>query len=272
MKWDPEEYELFVKAFYERLLSKNYTKSTSLYHRKKYKGLSGQEHEIDLSLEVDNSAYGLLIVFECKAYNRKVKIVDLLAFSERIKDIRASKGVCVTTEGFESGAIRVARANRIALAILNTKDVLGATLNVKEDPDFFPSYIRLFHCIVLHHFHYKLAAENLFDYLSSKKKIDDKSRFESTIRRLSHQKKDSNFFKRLFRILAWPLDLFYFPFNLMVKPIWNRHLFRRYGKVPSKSDLIRGEGLILFDKSTIYLSTNSWLEQVCSDFESSPYI
>jgi len=132
---EAKEYELFVGAFYERLMSETGSAPVILQHRKKYTGLSGQAYEIDLSFEkLIGGEIQMLIVFECKAYARRVKLNDLLEFAEKLKDLRASKGVFVTTVGYERGAYVVARANNIGLSILRRDAWLGGALATDADP------------------------------------------------------------------------------------------------------------------------------------------
>jgi hypothetical protein len=131
---NPKEYELFVGTFYERLLSERDATSATLCHRKKYTGLSGQKYEIDLSYEkLFAGEIRIVVLFECKAYGRRVKINDLVEFAEKIKDIRASKGVFVTTVGYERGAYVVAKANHIGLAVLRNEAWLGSALATDQD-------------------------------------------------------------------------------------------------------------------------------------------
>ncbi len=105
-------YELLVKRVYESLLAK---KGIIVHHKKVYKGKSGQPYEIDLSFEAFLAGVSFLTLIECKNYNRAIECGDLLQFAAKIQDIRAHKGIMVTTRGFQKGAFRVALSNRIAL-------------------------------------------------------------------------------------------------------------------------------------------------------------
>ena len=130
----PQEYELFVKTFYERLLSETDGPDLTLHHRKKFRGLSGQNYEFDLAYErLLGGEIRILVLFECKAYSKKVKINDILEFSEKVKDIHAHKGILVTTKGYERGAYVVAKANQIGLAVLRDEAWLGEALATSED-------------------------------------------------------------------------------------------------------------------------------------------
>ena len=88
-----------------------------VYRNKRYVGLSGQEHQVDVAVELDVAGISVLILIECKYYSRKVGLDDILELSGRIDDVRAHKGVLVTTKGFQAGALKVAKARNIGLVI-----------------------------------------------------------------------------------------------------------------------------------------------------------
>jgi len=118
------EYELIVASFFaDKLKSFSSTDGSyvhpEVFHRKKYKGLSGHKHEIDLSFELDVAEVKVLIFVECKCYSRKVGVDELLEFVGRLRDTGAHKGILVTTNGFQRGAIEVAKANNVALVVAN---------------------------------------------------------------------------------------------------------------------------------------------------------
>jgi hypothetical protein len=110
---DSLQYEEFVRKTYEALISHRMGK---VYSKKLYTGQrTGHQHEIDVSIELEIADLSILILVECKHYRNKVDISDLLEFAQRIDDIGAHKGVMVTTIGYREGALKVARAHRIAL-------------------------------------------------------------------------------------------------------------------------------------------------------------
>ena len=81
------------------------------------KGLSGYEHQIDVVYRFKIWMTEILVIVECKQYEKKVGVDDLLEFKSRIEDLRAHKGIFVTSSDYQSGAIEFARANRIALLV-----------------------------------------------------------------------------------------------------------------------------------------------------------
>jgi len=117
MKMD-EKFELLTKNLLVSALHKQISNGAKVvHHRKKIKGKSGYTHEIDLAFTGDIAGADVLFLIECKCYKRKVSTDDVLTFAKRIEDISANKGILITTVGFTKGAIELARAHRIALAI-----------------------------------------------------------------------------------------------------------------------------------------------------------
>jgi hypothetical protein len=116
---DPNQhYELLVQRLLQTKLRQDGLGTLVAFHRKKYKGKSGQNHEIDVSFEVKIGDLNILFCVECKHYTRKVGVDDAMAFAFRLQDIGANKGLIVTTAGFQAGTVTVARASRIALVIV----------------------------------------------------------------------------------------------------------------------------------------------------------
>jgi len=107
------EYEDFVRLSFETLLCAHVG---TVHKHRVYEGRrTGHQHDIDVSIDLEVGGLRILILVECKKYRRRVEISDLLEFAQRIDDIGASKGVVVSTIGFQKGALKVASAHRIAL-------------------------------------------------------------------------------------------------------------------------------------------------------------
>jgi Restriction endonuclease len=66
-----------------------------------------------------------LLLIECKCYNKKVSIYDVLAFAQRIDDIGAQKGIMVTKVGYQDGAIKIATSKKIALVVSENQESWG---------------------------------------------------------------------------------------------------------------------------------------------------
>ena len=109
------DYEALVARVYEDLLP---TGLGNVLKDQQYIGKrSGHSHQIDVAIEMKIADLRILVVIECKYYNRRVEVGEVLELAERLDDIGAQKGVLVSRKGFQAGAVKVARARSIALVV-----------------------------------------------------------------------------------------------------------------------------------------------------------
>lgn len=79
---------------------------------------SGRERQIDISIRFEHSFYTYFVVIECKDYKSAVPISDVEAFKTKLEDVGADKGVIVSSNNFQKGAIETAKAHNIELFTL----------------------------------------------------------------------------------------------------------------------------------------------------------
>lgn len=133
-----KEFELRTKAILEEILDKSelelklqnesemwvVPRDSRIYHPKSYQYTFGPSTKTDVSIE-DSSDIGsshYLIIIECKCYTHSVGIDEIQEFTTRLHDLNATKGIFVTTNSFQSGAIACAKAHNIALVRINDKN------------------------------------------------------------------------------------------------------------------------------------------------------
>jgi len=118
MKDDWREYEIAVSQLLAGKVLRWFPhlakKDMAVYGKKKYVGSRG-EYEIDASAEVLLGDVRLLFIVECKYWSSKVVQDVVLELVGKVQDLGANKGIIVSKEGFQLGAIRLARAHGIAL-------------------------------------------------------------------------------------------------------------------------------------------------------------
>lgn len=113
-----DEYELLVKDLLQSRLVENIPgKDLRIKHNTCFTGRSGYEHQVDISAEMKVAGVRLLILVECKSSAEIVETSEILEFASRIEDIGAHKGIIVTTHGFQSGALQLAKSKGIALIV-----------------------------------------------------------------------------------------------------------------------------------------------------------
>jgi hypothetical protein len=70
---------------------------------------SKASRQIDISIRVRVAQYPVLIVVECKDHARPIDVGELGAFANLRDDVRANKGVMISTSGFTPAAVEMAR-------------------------------------------------------------------------------------------------------------------------------------------------------------------
>ena len=71
------------------------------------------QRQIDISIRVRVAQYPVLIIVECKDHLRPIDVAELGAFVTLRDDVRANKGVMISTSGYTPAAIEMARAHGI---------------------------------------------------------------------------------------------------------------------------------------------------------------
>lgn len=96
-KW--KKYEEFVAA-----LQKEFAPSAEVKHDDKIMGASGIERQVDVSIRTKISTFELLVVIDCKDWNKPVDIQDIEQFIGAVEDVKANKGAMMSSRGFTAAA------------------------------------------------------------------------------------------------------------------------------------------------------------------------
>jgi hypothetical protein len=116
------DYELFTKDFFERRLKQQMNYDVPVLHQATLKGKDVEPYIIDLHYELEIVGGQILTLIECKYWNYKVQRRNVNDFRTVICDVGAHKGIIVTKIGFDKGAIRVAKKNKIGLFKLTEEE------------------------------------------------------------------------------------------------------------------------------------------------------
>ena len=120
------DYETFVASVVSDLAL---SRDVKVFRQREFVGRrSGRKIVIDVSFEVDYGGFTVLFVVECKFYSQKVEVGDIEEFRTKIDDIGAHKGLVFSTIGFQSGAVKTAKAYGIGLARLSDRPHSGDLL------------------------------------------------------------------------------------------------------------------------------------------------
>ena len=76
---------------------------------------SDGEYEFDVTARFSALGVDFVVVVECKAYKASVKRDEVQKLLMKMQSVGAHKGILFSTSGFQSGAIKFAKAHGIAL-------------------------------------------------------------------------------------------------------------------------------------------------------------
>lgn len=117
-----QDYERFVQNVYQTLLKAEGKETVQVKHNIKLKGVSGQEHQIDVYWEYKQAGIVYRTAVECKCYRSKVVVGKIRDFSGLLQDIPGLRGIFATKVGYQSGAIKFSKTYGIELLIIREPD------------------------------------------------------------------------------------------------------------------------------------------------------
>lgn len=121
------EYELFVKEIYEAILRYEGVENITVQHDVKVKGSSGVERQVDIFWEFKIAGVKYKLVIECKDYQSAIPLEKIDAFHSKVADIGGAIGVFVSKNGYQSGAIKLARRYGIQLREIRVPNIMWIT-------------------------------------------------------------------------------------------------------------------------------------------------
>jgi hypothetical protein len=110
---------MFVKELHEKLLQRDGFEKVNVQHNVTLIGKSKATHQIDVSWKIKLAGIEQLFCIECKRWKSKVKKSDISSFITNLSDLGNARGIYVTTEGYQKGAVLLAKQNGIILIKAN---------------------------------------------------------------------------------------------------------------------------------------------------------
>jgi hypothetical protein len=123
-KANPKKWERFESLVYE--IQRDFAGTDARVTHKEYiMGADSKvEREIDISIRQQVAQFPILVVIDCKDYADPVDVKGVEEFAGLAKDVRANKGVMVSSNGFTPAAINVAKNQGIeTLRLIDSKGV-----------------------------------------------------------------------------------------------------------------------------------------------------
>ncbi len=115
----PTQFEQCAAALYQKLLGLG---RATVIQQRRLVGRSGATYRPDAAFTIDIPGTSLLVVLECKRKRRPVEVGEVRSFAEAVRDVGASKGILVSSSGFQRGAVLHASNAGIALITLTVGD------------------------------------------------------------------------------------------------------------------------------------------------------
>lgn len=113
---ESELYELLVRDVYQALVDQTLVTSVTVQHDVLLKGSSGAEHQIDVYWEYESAGFRHRVCIDAKHHGRPCDKDVVGAFQSKVEDIgKDVKGILVALNGFQSGAIALAKSKGIGL-------------------------------------------------------------------------------------------------------------------------------------------------------------
>ncbi|MEH1916821.1 restriction endonuclease [Nostoc sp.] len=112
------EYELFIRDIQHILLKAQALETIKVDHNIKLKGLSGQEHQIDVYWEYRIAGVTHRVALECKLHKTKVDLGVVRDFWGVLDDVSGLRGVIISPVGFTLGAKQYAISKGIGLKVI----------------------------------------------------------------------------------------------------------------------------------------------------------
>lgn len=131
-KFEDKVYQIFKGLLEDDKLLVN-SKQSVIKKKAKYYSEARKKNIItDISIETTmdmSSSYNLLTIIECKDCNRPISVDDVEEFYTKLSQLKAHKGIVISRQGFQQGAIQVAEHYHIALIRINDDNSMLAIAN-----------------------------------------------------------------------------------------------------------------------------------------------
>ncbi len=98
MKW--KDYEIYIHKHFARLFP-----DADIKHNVRRKGLISKTiRQIDILVEGKLAGFDISIIVDCKYFNKKVDVKEVESFLSFLADLKASKGILITNNGYSEAA------------------------------------------------------------------------------------------------------------------------------------------------------------------------
>lgn len=119
MNW--KDYEIYITKHFQQIFPQ-----TDIQHNVRREGImSKKKRQIDILIEGKVAGFDLKIIVDCKYFNKKVDVKEVESFISFLNDLKASKGILITNNGYTEAAYNRATydSQDIELRIISFDDL-----------------------------------------------------------------------------------------------------------------------------------------------------
>lgn len=106
------EFEIFIKEIFENISAEE--KNSKIEHNVQIEGADGKR-QVDVLISTTFSGLDFRTIIECKNHGKVLDITFVDEFHSKIQDLKASKGVLVSKNGFSKKAL--SKASRLGITL-----------------------------------------------------------------------------------------------------------------------------------------------------------
>lgn len=125
------EYEQLTQAIYQAILD-NEGNNIEVQHNIELQGRSGVKHQIDVFWRFKQGGIEHMVLIECKNYASCLTLEKARSFFGVIHDIGNVRGIMVTKNGYQRGAVDFAKFYGISLKLLRKPNELDWQGRIKD--------------------------------------------------------------------------------------------------------------------------------------------
>jgi hypothetical protein len=140
-KITPLDFEKYCLTVIKEYAEEENLNDFNIIHNKKIKK-NDEDYQIDVFVEFMALKAKFKIFVECKRQKRPVERDEVILLNEKVQNLAAHKGILISTSGFQSGAIKRAEENGIALWQIIDKRIMFVRASISNIDEYYLEYIK----------------------------------------------------------------------------------------------------------------------------------
>jgi len=130
----PLEFEKFCYTVIKEYAELEKLTNFKIIHNKKIK-IDDESYQIDIFAEFIALTVKINVLIECKHQKRPVERDEVIILIDKLHTLSAHKGILISTSGFQSGAVKKAEKNGIALLQIIDNHIMNIRASIQTEQD-----------------------------------------------------------------------------------------------------------------------------------------